>query len=236
MPHRHPEPSTGRARLCVFDLDGTLADTAADLVGALNRVLAEEGLPAASFDEARAYVGHGARVLIERAHAAHGLVLEEARAVALTERFVAHYAADIAGGTVLFPGADAAMDRMAAAGWRFAVCTNKREGLARQLIAALGRTGRFAAITGGDTFGFRKPDGRHILETVALAGGSPGRALMVGDSGPDVQAARDAGVPVVAVAFGYSAGPVEALGADAVIGHFDALPALAERLVPAEVA
>lgn len=236
MPQRQPEPLPEGARLCVFDLDGTLADTAPDLVAALNVVLAEEGLPAASFGEARAFVGHGARVLIERAHAAHGLTLDEAHAVALTDRFVEAYAANIAGGTVLFPHVIEAMTRMEREGWVFAICTNKRESLAVQLLEALGHTHRFRAIAGGDTFAVRKPDGRHILQTAALAAAGAARLLMVGDSAPDVEAARDAGVPVVAVSFGYHAGPVEDLAADVVIDSFADLPQVAERLVPAQAA
>lgn len=221
------------ARLCVFDLDGTLADTAPDLVSALNKVLAEEGLPQSHFDEARAFVGHGARVLIERAHRAHGIELDDAQATRLTERFVAHYAADIAGGTRLFPKAHEAMVAMRGAGWRFAICTNKREALARQLLDTMGLTDQFEAICGGDTFPERKPSGQHILKTIAATGGAPERSVMIGDSPPDVLAAKDAGVPVVAVSFGYSNVPLPPLEPEALIDSFAELPAAADRLVPA---
>ncbi len=224
---------TTTPRLCVFDLDGTLCDTAPDLVSALNRVLAEEGLPQADFTQARAYVGHGARVLIERAHAAHGMTLDNDQAVTLTERFVEHYAAHIADDTVAFPHVLDAMDVMETNGWHFAICTNKRESLARQLLETMGLSGRFDAICGGDTFDVRKPDGGHILQTIAQAGGNPTAALMIGDSAPDVLAAQDAKVPVVAVDFGYSQGPVEALNPTAIISTFADLATLAEELVPA---
>ncbi|MBV6658184.1 MAG: phosphoglycolate phosphatase [Devosiaceae bacterium] len=220
-------------RLCIFDLDGTLAETAPDLVNALNHVLRTEELPEASFAEARAYVGHGARVLIERAHAAHDITLDDAAAVALTERFVDYYGENIAHESALFPGVLDAMDMMAEEGWRFAICTNKREGLAVNLLQTLGVADRFDAICGGDTFDFRKPDGRHITATAQAAGGPEGRILMIGDSAPDILAAKDAGVPSVAVTFGYAQDDVSSLGADAVIEHFTALPALAETLVTA---
>jgi phosphoglycolate phosphatase len=224
------------ARLCIFDLDGTLADTAPDLVAALNRVLDEEGLPTADCQTARAFVGHGARVLIERAHRAHGIELNDQQAVSLTERFVTHYANHIAEATVLFPHVLEAIDKMGVHGWRFAICTNKREGLARQLLEGMGLTDRFDAICGGDTFAERKPSGQHILKTAAAAGSGNDGILMIGDSAPDILAAKDAGVPVIAVSFGYSNEPIEELHPTAILSSFEALPALAERLVPAKAA
>ena len=227
---------TEAPRLCVFDLDGTLADTAPDLVAALNRVLAEEDLPMADFDTARAFVGHGARVLIERAHKAHGISLTDEQAISLTERFVNHYAAHIADETVLFPHALEAMDIMTKQGWRFAICTNKRESLARQLLDGMRLSGRFDAICGGDTFAVRKPDGQHILKTAEAAGGPWNGVLMIGDSAPDINAAKDAGVPVIAVSFGYSNEPIEGLHPDVIISSFAELPQHAEALVPAKAA
>ncbi|MEM6711339.1 MAG: HAD hydrolase-like protein [Pseudomonadota bacterium] len=219
-------------RLCIFDLDGTFAETAPDLVAALNRLLIEEGLPQADFKEARAYVGHGARILIERAHRANGIELDNAQAVALTDRFIAHYAAHIADETYIFEHALTSMETMREAGWRFAICTNKREHLARQLLGALGVLEAFEAICGGDTFEMRKPNGQHILKTVEAAGGAPGGALMVGDSAPDIDAAKDAKIPVVGVTFGYTPGTISDLRPDKVISSFADLPAVAEALVP----
>lgn len=221
------------ARLCVFDLDGTLADTAPDLVEALNHVLASEGLPMVDFDTARAFVGHGARVLIERAHAANDIELSEEQTTELTEQFVGYYAQNIADSSVLFPHVLDAMERMEEDGWRFAICTNKMEHLARQLLDALDMTERFDAICGGDTFAERKPNGQHILKTIAAAGGDAKRAIMVGDSGPDIFAAKDAGVPVIAVPFGYSHEPVDTLDPDVIIESFADLPDKADELVPA---
>lgn len=221
------------ARMCVFDLDGTLADTAPDLVEALNHVLSNQGLPLVDFGTARAYVGHGARVLIERAHAANDIDLTEEQTTDLTEQFVGFYAQNISDGTVLFPHILDAMDRMEEDGWRFAICTNKLEHLARQLLDALDLTERFDAICGGDTFAERKPNGQHILKTIAAAGGDAKRAIMVGDSGPDIFAAKDAGVPVIAVPFGYSHEPVDTLDPDVIIESFADLPDKADELVPA---
>jgi len=223
---------TASSRLCVFDLDGTLADTAPDLVSALNHVLAAEGLPQADFPTARAFVGHGARVLIERAHRAHDIELDDARALELTEQFVGYYAQNIADGTVLFPHVLEAMEEMAEDGWTFAICTNKREGLARQLLDALDLTERFDAICGGDTFAERKPNGQHILKTIEAAGGNPSRSVMVGDSPPDILAAKDANVPVIAVSFGYSNEPIGSLDPDVIIDTFADLQEKADALVP----
>ncbi|MEO0382408.1 MAG: phosphoglycolate phosphatase [Pseudomonadota bacterium] len=223
---------TASARLCIFDLDGTLADTAPDLVAALNHVLAAEGLPQADFETARAFVGHGARVLIERAHRAHDIELDDARAIELTEQFVGFYAQNIAGDTILFPHVLEAMEEMAEDGWAFAICTNKRESLARQLLDALDLTERFDAICGGDTFAERKPNGQHILKTIEAAGSDPASSVMVGDSPPDVLAAKDANVPVIAVSFGYSNEPIGSLDPDVIIDTFADLQEKADALVP----
>ncbi|MEQ8656123.1 MAG: phosphoglycolate phosphatase [Hyphomicrobiales bacterium] len=223
---------TASARLCIFDLDGTLADTAPDLVAALNHVLEAEGLPQADFETARAFVGHGARVLIERAHRAHDIELDDARAIELTEQFVGFYAQNIAGHTMLFPHVLDAMEDMAEDGWAFAICTNKRESLARQLLDSLDLTERFDAICGGDTFAERKPNGQHILKTIEAAGGNPARSVMVGDSPPDILAAKDANVPVIAVSFGYSNEPIGSLDPDVIIDTFADLQEKADELVP----
>ncbi|MEM6382459.1 MAG: phosphoglycolate phosphatase [Pseudomonadota bacterium] len=216
-------PSQGEC-VCVFDLDGTLADTAPDLIAALNHVLRSNGLRPAGFEEARGFVGHGARVLIERAYRAQKVPLDEEQAVQRVGQFIAFYRQNIANDTRLFPNVLRALDTMRSDGWRFAICTNKPEALAVQLVTELGVLERFAAITGGDSFPFRKPDGRHILETIAKAGGDPSRAIMVGDSAPDIGAARDANVPVVGVSFGYFTGTSDELGADRLIDDFAQLP------------
>ncbi len=218
----------------VLDLDGTLVDTAGDLVATLNAILEPEGMAPVEVEAATTMVGHGARVMLERAFTHHGQSITPERLDELTDRFLAYYSEHIAEMSRPFPGAEAALDRFAAAGWRLAVCTNKHEQPAKKLLGVLGLAGRFAAITGQDTFGFRKPDPRHLTETIRLAGGSEGSAVMVGDSPTDVDTAIAAGVPVIAVTFGYSAVPVAELGATQLIDHFDELwDAVAEVRAPA---
>jgi phosphoglycolate phosphatase len=219
-------------RILVFDLDGTLVDTAPDLVTTLNVIVAAIGRPPLAYAAAVMKVGYGARAMLEAALAETGGVPEPPGLDALTDRFIAHYADHIADRSRPFPGTVAALDRFAAQGWRLAVCTNKLEGLARQLLAELGLADRFAAITGPDTFGFRKPDPRHLVETIRLAGGDRDAAVMVGDSHVDVDTAKAAAVPVVAVSFGYSTRPVASLGADRVIDHYDQLAAAVAGLLP----
>ncbi len=209
--------------ILVLDLDGTLVDTAPDLVRALNVVLAAQGMAPVALGASLAMVGHGARAMIEAALADAGRVPETAELDRLMQDFVRHYSAHIADHSRPFPGAEAMLDRFAAQGWLLAICTNKYEALARQLLGEFGLADRFAAITGQDTFAYRKPDPRHITQTILIAGGSPARAVMVGDSRTDIDAAKAAGIPVVAVTFGYSTVPVEELGPDRVVGSFDAL-------------
>ena len=207
----------------VFDLDGTLVDTAPDLFTALNVVLADAGHAPVEAEIARTMVGRGARMMITRAFAARGAAIEGAALDRANERFLAVYEGCIADGSRAFPGVEPALDRFAAAGYRLAVCTNKYERLSKLLLEALGLSGRFAAIAGQETFGVCKPHPDHILKTVAAAGGDPATAIMVGDSVTDVDAARAAKVPIVGVTFGYTDVPMQALSPDVAIDHFDAL-------------
>jgi phosphoglycolate phosphatase len=209
--------------LLVFDLDGTLADTAGDLVSTLNAILAREGLSGLGFEEARALVGAGARALVQRGLAAHGVKVSDARLDELFADFLAHYEAHIADATVLFPGVTEALDRFEAAGWGFAVCTNKIEYPSVLLLTALGVADRFRAICGKNTFAVSKPDGEALLQTITRAGGDRRRAVMVGDSKTDIDTARNADVPVVAVDFGYTDMPVDTFNPDRIISHFDEL-------------
>lgn len=210
--------------LVAFDLDGTLADTAPDIAAALNLMLADLGRPALEPAHIRTLIGDGAKNLILRALAATGEPAD-----ALVEQgypvYLGHYGANICGGTLRYPAVEQAMDELAAHGVRLAICTNKPEALTLALLDALGWSDRFAAVICGDNFPYRKPDPRMLSETVARAGG--GRTAYVGDSIIDAETARAAGVPFVAVSFGFRDRPVEALGADAVIDSFDQLvPAL----------
>ena len=208
----------------VFDLDGTLADTAPDLAAALNHALAALGRGPVPAESVRHLVGHGARALLRRGLAATGEESED-----LVEKgfplFIGHYEANICVGTGIYPELEATLGALRAQGVRLAVCTNKQEGLTAKLLEALGWEARFDAVVGGDTLAVRKPDPAPFHEAVARAGG--GRAVLVGDSITDADTARAAGAPFVAVSFGFSDRPVEALGADAVIDDYrELLPAL----------
>ena len=216
--------------LLVFDLDGTLAETAGDLVRALNAVVEPEGLRPTSLAEARHMVGAGAKALIRRAYAAQDRALSDADLERLFQAFLAYYEAHICEESTLFPGVIAALDRLEAKGFAFAVCTNKIEHPARKLLAALGIADRFRAICGQDTFAIAKPDPRILTMTNARAGGAVEDAIMVGDSGADIAAAKAAGIPVIAVDFGYTDRPVADLGPDRIISHFDALEAAVDAL------
>jgi len=215
----------------VFDLDGTLIDTAPDLIGALNGVLAEEGLPSADLSQARHLVGQGAKAMIQRGFAQAGAALDEVTLERLFGRFIDIYLGRIALESVLFDELEATLDLLADEGAALAVCTNKRTDLSLALLDATGLTRRFAAVVGPDRAPAPKPDARHLLTAIAACGGSPGRALMVGDSISDVKAAQNAGVPVIVTSFGYTDIPAADLGADALIDHFTQLPALARRFL-----
>jgi phosphoglycolate phosphatase len=215
----------------VFDLDGTLVDTAPDLVGSLNQVLHEQKLPALSLRTARVMVGRGARVLIEQGFAAAGEPLDEAHTPALLARFIEIYRGRIAEESRPFDGVLAALDSLSAAGAILAVCTNKPTDLSLALLDALDMTGRFAAIVGPDAAPAPKPDPRHLQTAIAAVGGNDRFALMVGDSATDIGAARAADVRSVVVSFGYTEIPAADLGADHLIDHFDELAPLAARLL-----
>ena len=215
----------------VYDLDGTLADTAEDLVATLNHLLGREGLAPLPVESAGSLLGAGARALIKRGFAASGRSLNPQEMDALFADYLSHYSAHIAVHTRLYPGVDKALATVARAGWRQAVCTNKIEGLAKLLITKLGIAERFAFICGQDTFGIGKPDAKPLLGTIAASGGSRRRAIMVGDSETDIKTARAARVPVIAVDFGYADTPVKELGPDRVISHFDELMATCDALL-----
>lgn len=217
----------------VFDLDGTLVDTAPDLVATLNVILKGIDLEAISYDEARNFVGGGARAMIERGVGAQGRALPAGEIDRLTGDFIAYYSAHLADHSRPFPGLEAALDELAAGGCRLAVCSNKFERLSVPLLAALGLTGRFAAVCGPDTFGVHKPNPAILLGTIARAGGLPERAVMIGNSATDIATARAAAIPVVAVDFGYTEIPVRELGPDAVVSRCSELPAVISGILKA---
>jgi phosphoglycolate phosphatase len=219
------------ARTVVFDLDGTLVDTAPDLINALNFVLGREGLPPVPLHSARTMIGAGVRALIER-----GLELEGRSAgvediTRLTSDFIDYYAAHIADVSRPFEGLESALDDLHALGYRFAVCTNKLEWLSKLLLDQLGLSSRFAAICGADTFGVSKPDPAILRQTVARAGGQLSAAIMVGDAGPDIGVARRAGIPVIGVEFGYTQVPIAELKPDRLVSHMRELPAAVHSLM-----
>jgi len=216
------------APLLVFDLDGTLAETAGDLTNTLNVILEREGLAPVTLDDARKMVGAGARALIQRGFAAEGRSVDGARLDKLFSDFLAHYEAHIADVSHLYDGVTPALDRFEAAGYGFAVCTNKVEVPSKKLLKALGIDRRFRAICGQDTFrdngvNIAKPDPRMLNMTIEMSGGHPSRAIMVGDSRTDIDTAKAAGIPVIAVDFGYTDQHVSAFAPDIVISHFDQL-------------
>jgi phosphoglycolate phosphatase len=217
-------PPPASAPVVVFDLDGTLIDTAPDLVTTLNAIFARENLPQVDYHSARTMVGGGARTMIERGLKASGRTLPLTETDRLVREYIEFYGAHIADLSRPFPGLEAALDKLTGAGCRLAVCTNKLEWLSVKLLGALGLLDRFSAICGADTFGIPKPNAAILLSTIARAGGKPSHALMVGDSVTDIATARAAEVPVIAVDFGYTETPVSQFNPDRVVGAFAELP------------
>ena len=221
-------------RTVVFDLDGTLVDTAPDLINALNYILAREGMPPVPLQSARMMIGAGARKLLERGLELDGRMVALEELDRLTRDFIAYYADHIADASRPFEGLESALDDLAGRGYRFAVCTNKLEWLSKLLLDRLGLSARFAAICGADTFGIAKPDPTILRQTVGRAGGEMASTVMVGDAGPDIGVARRAGVPVIGVTFGYTEVPIAELKPDIVIGHMGELPGAVETLMAAQ--
>jgi phosphoglycolate phosphatase len=216
-----------------FDLDGTLVDTAPDLIGTLNAILVDEGPPPLLVEDARPFIGHGARSLIQRGFEAAGQVLHPARLQQLFDRFIPHYRGRIAEESRPFPGCEAALEALAADGATLCVCTNKYTDLSVVLLEALGLAPRFAAILGPDAAGATKPDPRHLQAAVDACGGTMERTILVGDSGTDAGAARAAGAALILVSFGYTDIPAADLSPDELIHNFDDLPAACLRLLGA---
>jgi phosphoglycolate phosphatase len=222
-------PLTGAT--IAFDLDGTLVDTAPDLIGVLNQMLDEHGLPPVPLASARRLVGGGARRMLQHGFEEAGATVTPDELPALDDRFVELYRERIAHESRPFDGVEAALDTLAADGARFVVCTNKRTDLSLDLLAAVDMLDRFVAVAGPDTVTRRKPDPAHLIEAIRLGGGDPQRALMVGDSATDLLSARGARIPVVLVSFGYTETPVEDLGGDMLIHRFSDLPGAVRRLL-----
>lgn len=216
MTHRDLEGWT-----IAFDLDGTLVDSAPDLIGTLNRLLVEEGLPTVAMEEAQKLIGSGARALLVHGFEAAGASAERAESDELFERFLTDYTAHIADGSLPFEGVVETLERLTERGAILVVATNKRSDLSELLLEKLDLTRHFAAIVGPDRVSARKPSGAHLKEAVTQAGGDPERAIMVGDAAPDAGAARDVGMPCILTTFGYTPVPVETLGGDVLIDTFE---------------
>jgi phosphoglycolate phosphatase len=210
----------------VFDLDGTLASTAPDILNALNTLLSEQGLTALEEEEAYEFIstGTGAEYLIRLAHTRSGKSLDQQEVAPLLQRYFDIYGDNLCVHTTLYDGCADCLDSLLRDGYILSVCTNKPMSLARPLLCTLGIADRFSAICGRDSFAFFKPDPRHLLATIAKAGGSAGSAVLVGDSITDVTAARAAGIPVILATFGYATLAAEALAPDRVFKSFKELP------------
>ena len=206
----------------LLDLDGTLVDSAPDLAAALNQLRAGLGLPPLVLDDVKAMVGDGAAKLVERGLPPGTAPAELERLVA---RYVALYHQRQTALTRLYPGVVETLEALVSEGWRLAVCTNKPEAASRALLAAFNLDRLISTVGGGDSFAVRKPEAGHLLATLARMAATPETAVMVGDSPNDVLSARGAGLPVIAVSYGYSRVPPAQLGADAVIEDFAELPA-----------
>ena len=216
-----------------FDLDGTLVDSAPDLIGTLNVILQQEGVAPLQLEEARPFIGHGARRLIERGFAAQGRPLSTDHVPALFERFLAHYNEHSADLTRPYPGVVECLAQMKAAGARLAVCTNKLTGLSTPILEKLDLARFFDAVVGADSAPAAKPDPRHLICAVEAAGGRIERAVMVGDASTDAGAARAAKAPLILVSFGYTEIPAAELAPDILVDHFDQMANACVRLLTA---
>ena len=223
-------------RGAIFDLDGTLADNAADLLGAANAVLAPRGLPLLDLARDKSYAGRGGREMIRRSLSmmATPVLGAEARLIAedLYPGLLAAYEGRLSEETKLYDGVPDCLDVLEAAGWRLGVCTNKPERLAVMLLDSLGVLERFGAVLGADSLPVRKPDPEHLHETARRSGARPDLCVMLGDTRTDLLTARAAGVPCVLTSFGFAAEPLDDLPADAVVHHFDEVAPVLERLRP----
>ena len=221
----HPHQKT-----IVFDLDGTLVHSAPDLVTALNMTIEPLGLAPMKVEDIGYLAGQGAMAMLEKAMKAQKKNIGEEEKNELFNQFIQNYQDHIADETQFFEGCIDALEKLENNNFILAICTNKREELAILLMEKLKEKNRFKCLTGGDSYQFKKPDARHVIETIKLAGGDINKAIMVGDSINDIKAAKDGGVAAIAVSFGYSEIDINTMGADVVIHHFSELVKAVEKI------
>lgn len=226
----HP---TSTRPIAVFDLDGTLADSILDLVPALNRTIAKYDLRAISMDEIGHVAGNGAKPMIELAYKLNNRAVSTSELEELFEIFIEDYWDSLSTNTKMYPGVKTCLQRFVDEDWIVAVCSNKPVEFAKKLLTELELIEVFSIITGGDSYSYRKPDPRHLLDTIANAGGSSAKAIMVGDTKTDILAAQNAKIPVIAVDFGYCDQHVSHYDPDRIISHYDELFETATTLIAA---
>jgi phosphoglycolate phosphatase len=215
----------------VFDLDGTLVDTAPDLLAALNTVLVREGRRNVDVADLRHLVGHGARAMLAEAMKMTGDAAEPARLEGLMDQFIAHYRLNIAAESRPFPGVVETLEKLNAEGARMGVLSNKPQELTELLMPALDLSRFFRAIHGAGRLEIVKPDARVFHHVIEEMGGAGDGAIMIGDSATDVATARAAGVPVIVLTYGYTPIPARDLGADRVTDDFTDVPRLVKELL-----
>ncbi|MCK5621039.1 MAG: phosphoglycolate phosphatase [Alphaproteobacteria bacterium] len=212
----------------VFDLDGTLIDSAPDLHAALNRLMETQGRRMLVLSEVIPMIGDGVPMLVRRALEATGGVPGDYDEI--LARYHVIYGSAVADLTTIFPGVAETLETLHRAGHRMGICTNKPEAATHAVLEALDLARYFSAVAGGDSLAVRKPDAGHLLGTLDMLGSAPERAVMIGDSHNDIQVAINAAVRSIAVSYGYRRAPVEELGADIVVDNFADIPAALARL------
>lgn len=215
----------------IFDLDGTLVDTADDLITAMNDIADQFEVAQLGYVEARSYAGRGGRALMQLAASKVGREFSDDQVLAAYQPFIEAYRHRITDRSAYFPGAEDAVETFLSLGWKVGICTNKPEGLALQLMTALGGVERYGAILGADTLPVRKPHPDHVWQTIDRIGGNRGAAVMIGDTTNDREAAANAGIPCALYVHGFSIDPIESYKPEGIFDDFADLPALAAELI-----